>query len=159
MIVFSLVLVYALYPILQMTIVLWFIILAILSLFRVYVAYLYEKHHALFLEITWYKIFVTSAFLTATLFSLLGSFGLFYLDEVKQIFVVAALIGLTAGAMSSLFPDIRIVIGYISIILIPLIVSLLFTKEVMNIMLSFLIMVYFIVPNTLVKTMHFSARL
>ena len=143
-IVFSLVLVYALYPVLKLTIVLWFAILSLLSLFRIYVAYLYEKHHALFLEITWYKIFVTSAFMTATLFSLLGSFALFYLDEVKQIFIVASLIGLTAGAMSSLFPDIRIVIGYISIILIPLIVSLLFTQEEMNIMLSFLVTVYFI---------------
>ena len=74
----------------------------------------------------------------------MGSFGLYYLDEVRQIFVATVLVGLTAGAMSSLFPDVRIVIGYISIILIPLIVSLLLVSGSMNITLSFLVMIYFI---------------
>jgi len=141
--VFSLVMVYSLYPSLHNAIIIWFSLLTFLSAIRVYLAYIEGKDPKRFKTLTWYKIFVFTAFSTATLFALIGSFSLFYLDEIRQIFVVAVMVGLTAGAMSSLFPDVRIVIGYISIILIPLIVSLLFTNGDMHIILAFLVMIYF----------------
>jgi len=141
--VFSLVLVYSLYPILTASIIIWYIVLIFISLLRLYFAYIKQKDPTRFQLFTWYKIFVFGAFSTAVLFSLIGSYGLFYLDEGRQIFVVAVLIGLTAGAMSSLFPDIRIVIGYISVVLIPLIISLLFLSGGMHIILALLVTVYF----------------
>lgn len=143
-IVFSLILSYVLYPSLSTAIVVWESVVIFLAAFRIYLAYI-EKHDPLKFEmLTWYKIFVFLAFSTATLFALLGSFGLFYLDDVQQIFVVATLIGMTGGAMSSLFPDVRIVVGYISIILIPLIVSLIFIEGDMHGILAFLVAIYFI---------------
>jgi len=140
--VFSLILSYCLYPALEERILMWEGAVIAISLLRLYLAYFESKYPEKFELLVWYKLFVFLAFSTATLFALIGSFGLFYLDEVSQIFVVTTLVGLTAGAMSSLFPDIRIVIGYISIILIPLIVSLLFTDGSMHVVLSFLILVY-----------------
>jgi len=141
--VFSFVLTYSLYPVLNYTIIIWLCVIVLLSILRLYLTNVENKTPNKYTSSTWYKIFVFVAFTTATLFSLIGSFGLFYLDEVRQIFVVAVLIGLTAGAMSSLFPDIRIVIGYISIILIPLIVSLLLIDGMMHVVLAFLVAVYF----------------
>ena len=143
-IVFSLIMSYTLYPSLSSAIVVWEGVIVFLSLFRIYLASIEKRDPSKFEMLTWYKIFVTLAFSTATLFALLGSFGLFYLDEVQQIFVVATLIGMTAGAMSSLFPDVRIVVGYISIILIPLIVSLMFIDGEMHTILAFLVSVYFV---------------
>jgi len=142
--VFSLVLTYYLYPSLSTLIVVWELVLIILSLLRLYLSVVEKKDPDRFTMLTWYKLFVLSAFSTATLFALIGSFGLFYLDEVRQIFVGAVLIGLTAGAMSSLFPDIRILIGYISIIIIPLIIALLLTDGSMYTVLAILVMIYFV---------------
>ncbi len=154
MLAFSLILTYYLYPTLSSFILIWEAVLIVLSLFRIYLAQ-WEKnnHHKLKLA-TWYKLFVTLAFITATLFALLGSFGLFYLDEIKLIFVTATLIGMTAGAMSSLFPDIRIVIGYISIILIPLIFSLLFVDGEMTTILAFLVFVYYLTQIIIMLNTH-----
>jgi len=143
-IVFSLILSYVLYSSLSTAILVWEAVILFLSVFRIYLATIEKHDPSKFEVLTWYKIFVTLAFSTATLFALLGSFGLFYLDEVQQIFVVGVLIGITGGAMSSLFPDVRIVVGYISIILIPLFVSLIFIKGDMNVILAFLVAIYFL---------------
>ena len=123
-IAFSCILTYTLYPELGDGIVYWEGGLLLLMAVRYSATFLYRKKAESFSLLTWYKIFVVLAFLTATFFALLGSVALVYLDNILQIFVVATLVGLTAGAMSSLFPDIRIVIVYISIILILMIISL-----------------------------------
>ena len=142
--VFSLLLTYSLYDSLSESIILWESIIIFLSLLRIYLARMKKVNPHKYKVLTWYKIFVFLAFTMATMFSLVGSFGLFYLTDVEQIFVVATLVGMTGGAMSSLFPDIRIVIGYIAIILIPLIVSLIFAKCDMHAILAFLVTIYFI---------------
>ncbi len=131
-IVFSLIVSYTLYPSLSIAILVWVGMIILLAAFRIYLAHIEKHDPSKFEMLTWYKIFVTLAFSTATIIALLGSFGLFYLDEMQQIFLVAILIGFTAGAMSSLFPDVRIVVGYISIILIPLIVALIFLEGEMH---------------------------
>jgi len=153
-IVFSLIMTYTLYPVLEGMVVLWMSIMIVLSLLRIYLAHLKETKPDKFNLLTWYKIFVLGAFSTATLFSLIGSFGLFYLDEVRQFFVVTVLVGLTAGSMSSLFPDIRIVIGYISIILIPLIVSLLLIDGSMHMAMFFLVTIYFITQIIIISNTY-----
>ena len=153
-IVFSLIMTYTLYPVLEGMVVLWMSIMIVLSLLRIYLAHLKETKPDKFNLLTWYKIFVLGAFSTATLFPLIGSFGLFYLDEVRQFFVVTVLVGLTAGSMSSLFPDIRIVIGYISIILIPLIVSLLLIDGSMHMAMFFLVTIYFITQIIIISNTY-----
>ena len=147
---FPLVLVYYLYPTLGISIVVWWGIFMAISFARLYLAYL-KKHDLIKLKLlTWYKIFVFGAFSTATVFSLLGSTILFYLDEVQQLLVVTSLIGLSAGSMSSLFPDIRIVIGYTAIILIPIIVSLLLLGSDVHFILALLVTIYFITQITII---------
>jgi len=142
--VFSLLLCYFLYPTLSSNILIWEGVIFVLSVFRIYLARIEKRDPERFTMLVWYKIFVTLSFSTATLFALVGSFGLFHLNEVEQLFVVATLVGMTGGAMSSLFPDIRIVIGYISIVIIPLIISLILLDNEMHIILAFLVTVYYI---------------
>jgi diguanylate cyclase (GGDEF)-like protein/PAS domain S-box-containing protein len=143
-VIFSLILSYYLYPELSAFIIIWELLLVFISLLRIYLAFLKNKDSDKFTLNVWYKIFVALSFSTAALFALIGSFGLFYLDEVRQLFLVTVLIGLTSGAMSSLFLDIRILIGYISIILLPLIITLFSTNTQMHIILAFLLIIYFI---------------
>ena len=144
LLIFSFILVYTLYPSIGDSLLFWEGGLILLSLLRLYLAYIYQKYSKKLSLLTWYKIFVFLALSTATFFSLIGSFYLFYLDDIKQVFVVATLVGMTGGAMSSLFPDIRIVIGYISVILIPLIFSLFFIDSSLSIVLVLLVSIYFI---------------
>ena len=141
---FPIVLVYYLYPTLGITIIIWWTIFMSLSFVRLYLAYIRKNELIKLQLLTWYKLFVIASFSTATLFSLLGSIGLFYLDEVQQMLVVTSLIGLSAGSMSSLFPDIRIVIGYTAIILIPTVVSLLLIGSSIHVILALLVAIYFI---------------
>jgi len=147
---FPVVLVYYLYPTLGITIIVWWLIFMSLSFVRLYLAYARKNNLIKFQMLTWYKLFVIGAFSTATLFSLLGSIGLFYLDEVQQLLVAISLIGLSAGSMTSLFPDIRIVIGYTAIIIIPMIVSLLLIGSSTHLILALLVAIYFITQITII---------
>ena len=152
--VFSLLLAYSLYDSLSLSIILWEGVILLLSVFRIYLAYLNKVKPNKFKVLTWYKIFVFLAFLTATMFAMVGSFGLFYLTDVEQVFVVATLVGMTGGALSSLFPDIRIVIGYVSIIIIPLVVSLLFLNSDMHTILSFLVLIYYVMQIIIILNIY-----
>jgi diguanylate cyclase (GGDEF)-like protein/PAS domain S-box-containing protein len=106
-------------------------------------AYLFKKDPKKYSLKTWHRLFAVMAFLTSFLFASLSFIAIPYLDDVHQVFVAAVLIGLTSGAMSSLFPDIRIAIGYISMILLPLIISMVTINTVMHILLGLLIILYF----------------
>ena len=147
---FPVVLVYYLYPTLGISIIIWWVIFMSLSFVRLYLAYVRKNDLIKFQLLTWYKLFVIAAFSTAALFSLLGSVGLFYLDDVQQMLVVTSMIGLSAGSMSSLFPDIRIVIGYMVIILIPIVVSLLLIGSSIHVILALLVAIYFITQITII---------
>jgi FlaA1/EpsC-like NDP-sugar epimerase len=68
---FSSVLVYSLYPMLTTSIIIWFIVLILISLLRLYFAYIKQKDPTKFQLSTWYKIFVLGAFSTAVLFSII----------------------------------------------------------------------------------------
>ena len=106
----SMLLTYYFYPMLSYFIVLWNIAVISILVIRLYFAYDFQKNEQKHTIKKWYRIFVLCTFLTAFLFSLLGSISLFYLDEVHQVFIIAVMIGFTSGAMSSLFPDIRILV-------------------------------------------------
>ncbi len=147
---FPVVLVYYLYPVLGVPIIIWWIIFMFLSFVRLYLAYARKKDLIKFQMLTWYKLFVIGAFSTATLFSLLGSVGFFYLNEVQQMLVAISLIGLSAGSMSSLFPDIRIVIGYTAIVIVPMIVSLLLLGSSIHLILALLVAIYFVTQITII---------
>lgn len=131
-----------LYPVLSYTIVLWCAVVVLFLVYRLYNAYIFkvnnQKHS---LEI-WYEIFTRSALLTAFLYAMLGFGFLPYLDPYYQLFVVATLLGLSAGSGTSLSSDLRIAIGYIIIMMFPLIVSLLIFNTTEYFILAILILLY-----------------
>ena len=146
----STLLTYYLYPMLSYSIVLWNIAVVSVLVIRLYLANDFQKNEQKHTIKKWYRIFVLFTFFTAFLFSLLGSISLFYLDDVHQVFIIAVMIGFTSGAMSSLFPDIRIVTGYMSIILLPLITVLIVLPTSMHTVLAVLVMLYLVMQSMVI---------
>ncbi|WP_373032982.1 EAL domain-containing protein [Sulfurovum sp.] len=146
----STLLTYYLYPMLSYSIVLWNIIVVSILVIRLYLAYDFQKNEQKYTIKKWYKVFLFFTFLTAFLFSLLGSVSLFYVDTVHQVFIIAVMIGFTSGAMSSLFPDIRILVGYLSIILLPVIAVLLVLPTTMHTVLAVLVILYLIIQSIVI---------
>jgi PAS domain S-box-containing protein len=84
------------------------------------------------------------AFLTGVIVSALGAVYIHYLSDYYQMFVLASLLGLTAGATTSLSSDFRIAIVYISIIMIPLIISMAMLKTSWAFILPVLLTLFFL---------------
>lgn len=131
-----------LYPVLSYGIVLWCTLVVLFLLYRLYCAYVFKVNDQKYSLKRWYKIFTMSAMLTALLYSLLGFAFLPYVDPYYQLFIVATLLGLSAGSGTSLSADYRIAIGYIVIMMFPLIISLLIFHTTEYFILSILITLY-----------------
>ena len=131
-----------LYPVLSYGIVLWCAVVVLFLVYRLYSAYLFKVNNQKYSLEIWYKIFTRSAMLTAFLYAMLGFGFLPYLDPYYQLFVVATLLGLSAGSGTSLSSDLRIAIGYIIIMMFPLIVSLLIFNTTEYFILAILILLY-----------------
>ncbi len=153
-IILAFLLTYYLYPVLSYSIVLWLLSVIFASVIRLYFAYSFRKDEQKHTIKTWYFIFVFFAFISAFLFSTLGFTTIFHVDEVHQVFIIAVLLGFTSGAMSSLFPDIRILIGYISIILLPLISVLAFFGTTIHTILLLLLILFFIMQIIVILDAH-----
>ncbi len=134
----------ALYSILSYTIVLWAIALVTISIFRLKDSFEFKKNYQKYTLEVWYKRFVIYAFITASLFSSLGCVFIYYMDEYYQLFIVTLLVGLTAGATTSLASDVRIAIAYNSVIILPLIMTVFFLDMPLNYILAILTIIYFI---------------
>lgn len=143
-IVFSIILSIALYSQLSYNIVLWMITLVVVSLVRLYYSYIYKTNPDLYSVKLWYKKFIILAFITGFIVSVLGFGFIHYLNDYYQLFVLASLLGLTAGATISLSSDFRIAIAYISIIILPLIVSTAMQNTSLNFILSILLVLFYI---------------
>ena len=154
LIAFSLLLTYFLYPSLSSSIVLWEAIVLFVAGVRLFLAYDFQNNPRRFSIDTWYKIFVFLTSLAALLFAFLGFWTIFYVNEVEQVFIAASLIGLTSGALSSLFPDFRIVVGYISIIVIPLISSLISLNTLLGTVLALLLILYYAAQIIIILSSH-----
>lgn len=139
----SFLLTYYLYPVLSYAIVWWNVAIIFVSVIRLYFAHIFQINEEKYTIKTWYLIFIFLTFLAAFVFAVLGFTSIFYVDEVHQIFIVAVLIGFTSGAMSSLFPDLRIVIVYITIVLLPLIIALINLGSTTHNILAILVALYF----------------
>lgn len=123
-IVFTILITIFLYSELTYRIVLWCSVLVLFLSFRLYQAYLFKTTPQIYSVETWYKKFMIFAFVTGVMVSTLGAVFIHYLNDYYQLFVLASLLGLTAGATTSLSSDFRIAIVYISIIMLPLIISM-----------------------------------
>ena len=134
----------ALYSMLSYSIVLWSIALVIISAFRLNDSFEFKKNYQKYTLEVWYKRFVISALVTAVLFTVLGSVYIYYVDVYYQLFIVAMLVGLAAGATTSLSADIRIAIIYNILIIVPLLVTIFILDMPLNYILTILIIIYFI---------------
>ncbi len=143
LVAFTLVLTYYLYPAIGMPILMWGAALTLLAVFRWFLADYYTRHKASKPLVWWHRLFLRVTVLTALLISLLGLYFIWGVGMGDKLFILATLIGLTGGAMSSLFPDIRIMLLYVSIILIPLTVSLLIIGGALF-PLALLLMLYYL---------------
>ncbi|WP_373031859.1 ATP-binding protein [Sulfurovum sp.] len=143
-IVFTILITIFLYSELTNDIVIWGSVLVIFISFRLYNAYLFKTTPQIYSIGTWYKKFVIFAFLTGMMVSALGAVYIHYLNDYYQLFVLASLVGLTAGATTSLSSDFRIAIVYISIIMIPLIVSMAMLKTSLAFILPVILTLFFL---------------
>lgn len=143
-IIFTILITIFLYSELSYSIVLWASILVPFLLFRLYQTYLFKKNSQLYSIEIWYKKFMIYAFITGLMVSILGFVYIHYIDEYHQLFVLASLLGLTAGATTSLSSDFRIAIAYISIIMIPLILSMIIINTSVSFILAILMILFYL---------------
>lgn len=112
-----------LYEQLSYTLFIWATILISILLLRLYDAYIFTKNPTRYSTIEWYERFILFAFVTGFFVSSLGFYWIHYLNSLYQLFIITALVGLSAGATVSLSSDFRMAIIYLSIIILPLIIS------------------------------------
>jgi len=133
-----------LYSELAYSIVIWCTVMVSFFGFRIYQAYLFKTTpHKYSIEV-WYKKFMIFASLTALILSSLSFVFMPYLDEYHQLFVLLSLVGSAGIAITSLSSDFRIAVVYISLVMVPLIISLLVIKTSLALMLAVLVMLFFI---------------
>ncbi len=143
-IIFTILITIFLYSELSYSIVLWSSVLVPFLLFRLYQTYLFKKNPQLYSIEIWYKKFMIYAFVTGLMVSILGFVYIHYVDAYHQLFILASLLGLTAGATTSLSSDFRIAIAYISIIMIPLILSMIMISTSLSLILAILMILFFL---------------
>ncbi len=142
-IIFAIIVSFALYSELKHTIILWTTFVIFISLIRLYYANLYKKEPLRYSLKAWYQRFIILAFSTGLLVSFLG-FGIIpYLDSYYQLFVLSSLVGLTAGATISLSSDFRIATIYISIIILPLVISTVLQETPLRFPLSIMLILFY----------------
>ena len=157
-IIFTVLITIFLYSELSYSIVLWASTLVPFLLFRLYQTYLFNKNSQLYSIDTWYKKFMIYAFITGIMVSSLSFIFIPYLDQYYQLFVLASLLGLTAGATTSLSPDIRIAIVYISIIMIPLILSMIMINTSLSFILAILMILFYLSQVIMIRQSYAQAQ-
>lgn len=151
----SIMITYALYPYLSTKILIWNIVLLSFILYRSYNTYLFYKKPNKFTMEIWYKRFALSAVLTASMFSILGTYFIYEVSYYYQLFIVTAILGVSAGSIYVLFNDIRLSILYIIILILPLSISLLFIEGMpLNSIISIILLVYIITQITTLYSIY-----
>lgn len=142
-IVYVLINILALYTQLGTDILVWGGIVIVLSLFRLYISYLFRVTPERYSIELWYKIFVLFSLLTALAISTLGFICIHQLNDYYQLYVLASLLGLTAGATISLSSDFRVALLYIGIIILPLLCALALQDSPLNILVPIMLLLFF----------------
>ncbi len=135
----------ALYPILDGSILVWALSLMLLTGYRLYSAYIFKHNPKKYAMALWYKKFVFDAILTALIFSTLGFIFIHQVDHYYQLYIVAVLVGLSLGSTVSLSADARLNIMYSAILLLPLISTMAFLYDTpLHIILTISLILYFL---------------
>jgi signal transduction histidine kinase len=142
-IVFSVLTTVALYSELGSDILIWCFVVMLLTLFRLLVARGFKHKPLRYTLKTWQILFVFLSLSTGLGFSSLGFLLIYDLTHYYQLFVLAALLGLTAGASISLSSDFRIAIVYISIIILPLIFSFWIQNHALGVVIPITLVLFY----------------
>ncbi len=134
---------YILTPLLGNWIIAWYGITMSLSLWRLYNAYDFDRHPERNSFDVWHKKFVVQVWLTALMFSILALFAMPNLDAYYQLFTFIVLVGISSGAVKALSNDHRTAIGYLIIMLFPLMIEMLLLMRKDTYILAFLVVIYF----------------
>ncbi len=145
---------YYLYDTLQQSILLWAAVMLSIAAFRFFLSYRFKKTPERFSQHKWYMLFLISNMMTAFLITLLGSFFIYQVNGSEQLFIIAALLGLSAGAMSSLYPDVRIALGYITLLILPLVISLFIIGNDLHLVLACMLTLYYLTQVVIIYNTH-----
>jgi diguanylate cyclase (GGDEF)-like protein len=145
---------YFLYPVLKTPIMVWGVVLILIALLRLVLVYYFRENEKRYKIETWYKIFLLLNFTTALHTAILGAYFIYDVNDLQILFIVTVLLGISSGGMNSLYPDIRIMLGYITIIIFPLIVSLFLLGGETNTLLAMMLILYFLTQLVVVFNAH-----
>lgn len=145
----------ALYPVLKMNIVVWGSSLALVSVYRLYLAYQFKQNRQKYSIQEWYNIFVLGAMLTALIFSTLGFVFIHKVGYYHQFYILAVLLGLSSGSTVSLSPDVRVNIVYATILLIPLTLTMLLLDGTpLHLIMAISLLLYYLAQVTTIYKIY-----
>ena len=148
------ILLYILTPLLGNIVIAWYGITVALSLWRLYNAYDYTKNPDRNTLTVWHEKFVVQVWLTALLFSVLALYAMPHLNAYYQLFVFIVLVGISSGAVKALAQDHRTAIGYLIIILFPLMIEMLLLMRKDTYILAFLVVIYFFTQISIILSSY-----
>lgn len=133
----------------------WCIVVILLVSYRMYIAYQFMRDRKRDTLTVWYRKFIFSALATAVTFGLFSFLFIPHLEPFGQMFAVAVVLGMSFGAITSLHIDYRLSLLYISIIVIPAIVTLfMYSHSTIFYIVPLLLILYFMAQLILITTMH-----
>ncbi len=151
---FALLVTYFLYPTMHMAIIYWCVAILAVTVLRLILVFYYKKHREHFTPKKWYRIFFVGNLLTAILISTLGTYFMYQANLTEKLFIIAALLGFSAGSMGALFPDVRLALGNISIIILPMNIILFFIEGNVHLLLAALLILYFVTQMVIAYNVH-----
>ena len=147
-----------LYDELSHSIVVWGASLFMFTLFRLFSIYFFKAEYQRYSVETWYKFFMITSLSTSAIVSLLGAVYIHYLNDYYQLFIIAVLVGSVAVSITSLSADYRVATSYISIILLPLTVSVAAMQTRPTTILAILIVVFNISQIFMIYNNHIQTK-
>ncbi len=142
-IIFIIITTLILYNNLGYSIFIWALSSISIFLYRLYKSYQFKHYPQKYTQTQWYVHFVITSLLSASILSILGSYFLSTMNDTNQIFVIVALLGFSAGASISLSSEFKIAISYISIIMLPLIITFMMQNNPLHIILPVMLILFY----------------
>jgi diguanylate cyclase (GGDEF)-like protein len=145
MILLETILLYILTPLVGNIVMAWYGIIVAVSLWRFYSAYDYHRYPQRNTPLVWHEKFIVLVWSTALLLSGLALYAIPKLDAYYQLFTFIVLLGISSGAIKALSSDHRTAIGYLIIILLPLMLEMILLMRQDTLILAFLVAIYLFV--------------
>jgi len=144
-----------LYPQLNKSVLLWYLPLLAILIYRHYNIYVFENKPEIYTKVQWSNQFTILVYTTGILYSSLGFIYIHFVDIYYQLFILFVIIGLSSGTSFALSADVRLSASYMSILILPLVVTLLFLPEMpLNYLISGTLLLYYIAQINIIYNLH-----